>query len=382
MKILHMLYKMSIGGAETFVYNLLSDIDDEKYQIDICIQGKHVTNKKLYRLCKKKGCHIHVIPAFNRNYPAYVLALERLLKIQKYDVVHIHMNALINCAPVYCAMRHAGKVVVHSHNTQNNMGGKIGLVLHCFNRRLLRNKDITRVSCGEEAGEWLFGDRSFTVLDNAISIPEFAYDVEKRRKAREELGIDNKKVIGHVGRFVEAKNHGFLLEIFAAYIENQKKHETHGNVDVLTEEAERIQTSDTVLVMIGDGELLEPMKQKAHELAIDDSVVFAGSRTDAAPYYSAFDCLLFPSKFEGLPFVLVEAQVNGLPIVASDRVTAEMDMTGNIKFVPLDASTEDWIGAIDNALIPVNRLCYAKKMQGTKYNVENMVRKVESIYSG
>lgn len=374
-----MLYKMSIGGAETFVYNLLSGIDDEKYRIDICIQGKDVTNKKLYSLCKKKGCHIHVIPAFNRNYPAYVLAVERLLKMQKYDVVHIHMNALINCAPVYCAMRYAGKIVVHSHNTQNNMGGGIGRVLHCFNRRLLRNKNITRVSCGEEAGEWLFGDRSFTVLDNAISIPEFAYNAEKRREARKELGICDKKVIGHIGRFVEAKNHGLLLEIFAAYIENQKR---HGNMDMPAEEAERIQAPDTVLVMIGDGELLEPMKQKAHELAIEDSVIFAGSRTDSAPYYSAFDCLLFPSKFEGLPFVLIEAQVNGLPIVASDRVTAEMDVTGNIKFVPLDASAEDWIGAIENALIPVDRLSYAEKLRETKYNVENMVRKVESIYSG
>lgn len=362
MKILHMLYTMSIGGAETFIYNLLSGLDTYKYHIDICIQGKDVTNKKLYKLCEEKGCHIYVIPAFNKNYPAYVKAVDRILKDKHYEAVHIHMNALINCAPVYIALRRSEKVVVHSHNTQNNSGGKVGRMIHCLNRRILQNKNIIRVACGEDAGKWLFGKQKFIVLDNAISISEFAYNETNRCKKREELGIKEKTVIGHVGRFVEAKNHEFLLEIFAAYVREKKK--------------------DTVLVMIGDGELMETMKHKAHELGIWECVIFAGSKTDSAPYYSAFDCLLFPSKFEGLPFVLVEAQVNGLPIVASDRVTTEMNITGNINFVPLDASKEEWLSTIEKALKPVNRISNVEKMRATKYNIENMVKNVENIYSG
>lgn len=381
MKILHMLYKMSIGGAETFVYNLLLDIDSEKYQIDVCIQGKDVTNKKLYRLCKKKGCHIYVIPAFNRNYPAYVMAVEKILKINHYDTVHIHMNALINCAPVYIALCHAHKVVVHSHSTQNNMGGKVGFALHCLNRQMLQNKNIIRVACGEDAGKWLFGDQSFTVLDNAVSISEFAYNEKNRCNARAELGIEDKTVIGHVGRFVEAKNHEFLLEIFAEYIRKKGKNVLHQDVSMFANDKKMQQEQDIVLVMIGDGELFEPMKRKACELAIEEHVIFAGNRMNAALYYSAFDCLLFPSKFEGLPFVLVEAQVNGLPVVASDKVTREMDLVSNMEFVSLQASKNAWVDAIERALDPVDRISYAEKMRKTKYDSANMVKKVERIYS-
>lgn len=382
MKILHMLYKMNIGGAETFVYNLLSGIDSEKYHIDICIQGKDVTNKKLYRLCKRKGCHIYVIPAFNRNYPAYMMAVEKILRINYYDAVHIHMNALINCAPTYIAMYYAGKVIVHSHNTQNNMGGRVGLALHRLNRQILQNKNIIRVACGESAGKWLFGNQSFTVLDNAISISEFAYNEKNRSKARAELDLGDKKVIGHVGRFVKAKNHEFLLEIFAEYIKEKSKNIHHQDVSASANDKKGKKKQDTVLVMIGDGELIEPMKQKARELAIEEYVIFAGSRTNVAPYYSAFDCLLFPSKFEGVPFVLVEAQVNGLPVVVSDKVTKEMDLVGNMEFVPLQASKKAWVDAIEKTLNPIDRFSYAKKMKETKYNSANMVKKVEMLYDG
>lgn len=378
---MHMLYKMSIGGAETFVSNFLSVVDNQKYQIDICIQGKDVTNKRLYTLCKKKGCHIYVIPAFNRNYLAYMLAVRKLLRNRTYDVVHIHMNALINCAPIYIAMRYAKRVVVHSHSTKNNMGGKVGLLIHYVNRWMLRNKNIIRVACGTESGNWMFGECPFTVLDNAVSIPEFVYNEKKREVIRTELGIKDKKVIGHVGRFVEVKNHEFLLDVFSEYIKKEKKNMLCKNTGIYSSSEKEKQKIDTVLVLVGDGELLASMKQKVHDLAIEKYVIFVGGKTEVAPYYSAFDCLLFPSKFEGLPFVLIEAQVNGLPIIASDRVTTEMDLTGNIKFLPLDTPIQEWISAIEKALEPVDRLSFVKKIERTKYNVKNMAEKLESIYS-
>ena len=380
-----MFYKMSIGGAETFVYNILSVIDTEKYQIDICIQGKDVTNKKLYRLCRRKGCRIYVIPAFDRNYPAYMMAVEKILRLDHYDIVHIHMNALINCVPVFIALHHADKVVVHSHNTQNNMGGRIGLMLHCFNRRILQNKNLIRAACGEDAGKWMFGERTYTILDNAISIPKFSYNKNNREIVRKELGIEGKKVIGHVGRFVEAKNHEFLLDIFTEYVKQEAGYASRQDVGLIAEGcdySDQKDYGDTVLVMIGDGELLETIKKKAQGLAIEDRIVFAGNKMDVAKYYSAFDCLLFPSKFEGLPFVLVEAQTNGLSVVASDKVTTEMDLVGNMAFVPLDAPMEEWMDAIKKALEVVDRLSYAEKMRRTKYNIENMIVKVEKLYDG
>lgn len=359
MRVIHVLYGMNIGGAETFLYNLISQIQLDKYHIDVCIQNKDITNRKLYRLCKEKGCNIYMIPPFNKNYLAYLKAVIKMLKDGGYDIVHIHMNALINIAPIYIGAHYTGKVIVHSHNTRNNIGGVVGLKLHAFNRKILRNAEIIRVACGDDAGHWMFGNRSFTVLDNAICIKDYQYDEKNRQEVHSELGVNGKTVIGHVGRFVEAKNHRYLLNVFAEYV---KIH------------------PDTVLIMVGDGELLNDMKQKAIDLSIEDKTRFVGNRQNAARYYSAFDCMLFPSKFEGLPFVLVEAQVNGLPVVASDKVTTEMDLVGNMSFVALDKPIGEWINSIEKALKPVNRLGYAEKMKKTKYNIENMIKKVESLY--
>lgn len=360
-RILHMLYGMNIGGAETFVYNILSCIDDKKFQLDIAIQDNNITNEKLNTLCQNKNCQVHMLPRFNKNYFAYLRAVKNLIKNSDYDIIHIHMNALINVAPIFIALFFGKKVIIHSHSTQNNLGGKPGELLHKTNKLLLNKLNVERVACGKDAGLWMFGKYSFIVLDNAISISEFKYDENERNSIWAELGLSGKKVIGHVGRFVEVKNHEFLLEVFSEYTKN------HQNV---------------ALVMVGDGELMETMRLRAKELSLENKVYFVGSRADVRRYYSSFDCLLFPSKFEGLPFVLVEAQTNGLPVVASDKVTREMDLVGNMYFVPLEASMQVWIEMIEKALEPVDRMKYAMDMAETKYNITNMVKKVEDLYCG
>ena len=120
---------------------------------------------------RKKACKIYKIPPFNKNYLAYLKAVIKVLKDGGYDVVHIHMNALINIAPIYIALHYTGKVVVHSHNTRNNMGGHHWTETATnLTGKFLKNAEIVRVACGDDAGHWMFGNRSFTVVDNAICI--------------------------------------------------------------------------------------------------------------------------------------------------------------------------------------------------------------------
>lgn len=357
-KVLQVIYGMNIGGAETFIFNVLSALDNEKYHIDFVIQDKNITNKKLYSLCKIKGCHIYVVSPFYKNFPKYIRDMKSIIKMS-YDIIHIHANALINIAPIFLAKKYKKKIIIHSHNTNNNSGGKFGQIIHYINRRILENITTTNVACGNLAGEWMFGSKEYLVLDNAVSIEKYSFNEEIRKKIREQYQVEDKIVVGHVGRFVKAKNHEYLLYIFSRFLKKYK---------------------NAVLMLVGDGPLMEEIIQKAKELSITEHVIFVGNQSQVSSFYSAFDCLLFPSLFEGLPFVLVEAQASGLPIIASDKVTKEIDLTGNMKFLSLEDEECLWISAMEKAVNCVDRLLYGEKMKFTKYNIDVMIEKVIQLY--
>lgn len=357
--VLQVVWGLHIGGAETFLYNALSKLDAKEYHIDFVIQDPEITNKKLYKLCKKNKWKIYKVPPFNRKLFSYVKAMRMILQ-QPYDIVHVHMNALINIIPVLLAYRNNKKIIIHSHSSNNNLGGRIGKFVHLLNRKILNPMKISNVACSDLAGKWMFGTQEYLLLDNAIDIDEYKFSEEKRNKVRKEYGIGEQTLIGHVGRFVEAKNHEYILRVFESY--------THKN-------------KDAVLMLVGDGPLKDSMVALAENLNISDRVIFAGVQQNTKDYYSAFDCLLFPSLYEGLPFALVEAQSSGLPVAASDNVTKEIDLTGNIQFLSLSAKTEDWISAMDRRLGPEQRVKCAEKMKQTKYNIESTVVAVKRLYS-
>lgn len=357
--VLQVVWGLHIGGAETFLYNVLSKLDAKEYHIDFVIQDPKITNKKLYKLCKKNKWKIYKVPPFNKNLFAYVKAMRMILQ-KPYDVVHIHMNALINIIPVLLAYRNSKKVIIHSHNSSNNLGGKIGMVVHLINRKILNPMKISNVACSDLAGKWMFGTQEYLLLENAIDIDEYKFSEEKKNKVRKEYGIGAQILIGHVGRFVEAKNHKYILRIFESYV--------HKN-------------DAAVLMLVGDGPLKDSIVELAENLNISDRVIFVGEKQDTKDYYSAFDCLLFPSLYEGLPFTLVEAQSSGLPVVASDNVTKEIDLTGNIQFLSLSARMDDWISALDRRIGPVQREKCAEIMKQTKYNIESTVVAVKRLYS-
>lgn len=357
--VLQVIWGLHIGGAETFLYNVSAKLDAKEYHIDFVIQDPKITNKKLYELCKKNKWKIYKVPPFNRKLFSYVKAMRMILQ-QPYDVVHIHMNALINIIPVLLAYRNKKKIIIHSHNSSNNLGGEVGKIVHLLNRRILKRMKIFKVACSDLAGKWMFGTQEYLLLENAIDIDEYKFSREKRNGIRKEYGIGEQRVIGHVGRFVKAKNHEYILQVFKNY--------AHKN-------------EDAVLMLVGDGPLKDSMITLAENLDISDRVIFVGVQQNTKDYYSAFDCLLFPSLYEGLPFVLVEAQVSGLPVVASDNITKEIDLTGNIQFLSLDAKPDDWICAMDRKLEPEQRVKCAEKMKKTKYNIESTVFAVKRLYS-
>lgn len=358
MKILQVIYGLNVGGAETFVYNILSELNEEKYQVDFVVQDSNFTNIKLYELCKKKGCNIYIIPKFNRNIIGHIIAIKKIIS-KDYDVLHIHMNALINIAPILLAKDKNNKIIIHSHSTCNNQGGIIARFLHSFNKKIINNITTINLACSKDAGEWLFGEKDFKILSNAIDIEKFKFNKYKRDKVRNELGITDEIVIGHIGRFVEVKNHKFIVDVFSEYIK---------------------QNINSKLVLVGDGPLKSQIEEYTKASGIRDNVCFVGNQQNVDEFYSSFDCLLFPSLFEGLPFVLVEAQAAGLTIISSDNVTEEINLVDNIKFISLNESIGVWVENIVCATQPKDRIIYAERMKETSYNSEVMFECIKEIY--
>lgn len=359
MKVLHCIYGLNIGGAETFIYNVLSNIDNKKYIIDLVIQGT-ADNGKLIELCESQGNKIYKITSYKENFMKSLKELDRLIKKERYDIIHYHVNSLINIVPIIAAKRNKVQIIVHSHNSQNNKGGKIGKVLHLFHRVLLGKMFDERIACSTLAGDWMFGSREYYIFNNAVDINAYKYNKQSRETIRQQLGIPQETIVfGHVGRFVRAKNHEMLIRCFSEYV---KKNE------------------NAYLIMVGEGELRKEIQKKCEQLNIENKTLFTGNISYINQMYSVFDGVVFPSFFEGLPFVLIEAQAAGLPILASTCVTEEVNVSGLVTFLPLDKE-EKWLAEMEKIVSwDTNRSESVKKVQGSKFDIKRNVEDLEKIY--
>lgn len=278
----------------------------------------------------------------------------------EYAIIHLHIpNAAFII--LHCAKKYGVPVrIMHSHNARGADG--IGKKIRNF---LLNKWGIYYanyfMACSAAAGVYLFGKKLYsqghvTILNNAISMDEYRYDAEKRRKIRERLGIGEEVLLGHVGRFVEQKNHRGLLDIFSELCEQGWKGK---------------------LVLLGDGELQSAVRKRVEELKLTDRVIFAGVVTNVNAYMSAMDIFLLPSLYEGLPVVCVEAQAAGLPCLVSTNVTREIALTDRVKFLD-NANIPEWCNEIESlaGTLP-NR---TEEIYMNSYDIEKQAKRLEEIY--
>lgn len=356
MRVLHSIYGLNIGGVETFIYNLVSELPEINFEF--VIQDERIQHIGLKTLCEKRGYPIHVIPAFNRNYIAHIRAMRELLA-SGYDVVHFHQNALINGLPILMAGNYSSRVVLHSHSSNINKGGKVANLIHHFFKLVIGNRNIIRLACSDLAAQWMFGNTDYLFFPNAVNLDTFAYNPKLRTQKRNELKLTDEFVIGHVGRFVEAKNHVKLLSIFK---------ELH------------FRRPNSKLIMIGGGNLKDLVRTKVKEMGLSKDVVLLDPTSDVALYYQAFDCFVFPSLFEGLPFTVVEAQAAGLPVILSDTITRRVDAVGILKFLSPNAPDAEWVEMILNYVIQ-DRSAEGAKMRGGSFDADNMASIMVDIYT-
>jgi glycosyltransferase involved in cell wall biosynthesis len=320
---------MNAGGAETFLMKIYRNIDRTRYQMDFCI---NIKEKCFYEdEILDMGGRIYRIPSKSENLKEFKSRLAAIIKNEGYD----HVLRITSSAMGFMDLKIAKKAGAHiccarSSNASDG-GGLKAWAVHRLGRFLYNKYVDVKIAPSDLAAQYTFGRKEHlsgkvSMLHNAVDLNTFHYNEISRRSVRKEFGIsDNVKVVGHIGRFAEQKNHMFLANIFKAV------HDKDPN---------------TILLLVGDGALKSVFVKKINELGLSESVVFAGVRSDIPEMLSAMDVFVFPSFYEGMPNTVIEAQATGLPCVISDTITREADITGIVEYASLDLSAEEWANLI------------------------------------
>ena len=347
------------GGVESVIMNYYRHLDRTKVQFDfICDED---STRIPYDEIKKLGGRVFLVPKYQKL-PQYLEALEDLFCKNQYRIVHSNINTL-SIFPLYAAKKAGVPVrISHSHSTSNAREWKRNIIKNIL-RPFSKKYATDYFACSELAGRYLFGNKTFDrgevkIIHNAIDLDKFKFDPEARKKLRKELNIDEKTiVIGHVGRFVQTKNHQFLIYVFKKY------HNKNPN---------------TKLLFIGTGPLEEKIKAKVKKLNLTDSVLFLGQREDINKLYSVMDVFCLPSLYEGLPVAGIEAQAAGLPCVYSDKVTIEADAANNAYYASIK-NIYSYLQTLEHAI--ANRVKNRNNIKFSKhFQIGSNVNILESFY--
>ena len=360
-RILQVFAEMNRGGAETMIMNLYRHIDRERIQFDFIVhtQEKCAFDEEIEQL----GGRIYKVPKYvGTNHFSYKNAWKDFFKSHSdYTIIHGHVRST---ASIYLkiAKRYNLTTIAHSHSISSGSGIK-AVIKDVFQLPIRHISDYF-LACSETAGQWLFGDKvvasnKFKILNNAIDVEEFTFNNQIREAIRYDYGIEDKLVIGHVGRFHSAKNHEFLIDIFKS---------VHNKVN------------NSVLLLIGDGALKESIQMKVRKEKLENSVIFAGVRSDVPDIFQGMDIFVMPSLFEGLPVTLIEAQASGLKIFASDVITNEVAITDNIEFLSLNRSAEVWAERIMEYRDGYERKDTSQEIVAAGYDVNNNAQELEQFY--
>lgn len=351
-KILLMTMTRRIGGIEVLIKDIAKYIDQEKYEIAIVMQGTPYILDKEFTKRKQYAFHISTL----KKPFHYIKDLCIIIKNGHFDIVHIHKCSCANfISALICYLYRVPCVIVHAHATTSFTGMK-GKILHHLGQWIIRFCSHQKVACSRAAADWLFGRKycqkyDVKIIKNGINITDFCFQKSIREKQRKELGYNHEIVFGHVGRFCEAKNHRFLIEVFYAIYQ----HNTNAR-----------------LLLIGQGELENEIKEKVSQLKLKHAVCFLEECQPIAPYYQAMDIFLFPSLYEAFPLALIEAQTTGLPCLVSKELALE-DMK-DIEYMDLSKSAEEWA---QKALTLIHG---DRKTYNSQFDIQHTITKICELY--
>lgn len=344
------------GGIDRYILNLFRELNQKTAEFDFFTNA---ITEPLQKDLQAQGSALLQTAGFAHPLRAY-RDFKRIFTEKRYDTAYFNLSTALGLiGPMAAKKCGVPKIVIHSHTTgcdiTNPYMRKLMTILHKLSRAVLYRFGTDFYACSKEAGEWMFPKKvvdgnAFQIVQNAIYTQKFVLNEKLRAEMREKLGVQDCFVVGHVGNFVYQKNHSFLLRAFASFAKSDPS---------------------ARLLLVGDGVLFEESKAQADALGIADKVLFAGRRTDANDYMQAMDVFAFPSNFEGLGIVAIEAQAAGLPCVFSDRVPQETHITNLCTYLPIDGeqAVEKWVQALENAK-DTERKNRAEEIVAAGYDIE------------
>lgn len=310
-----------LGGVETFIRNIYSEFDYERYSVDFL---HHSPEGILFEdEFRKNGSQIYYCKKFMQNPVESYRQIKAIYEAGKYDVVHC--NTCTSTVIVYFLpsvfMKKRPKIVMHSHSA--NSERKFKVIPHLLIRPVLNILVDNRLACSDKAGLWMYGEKhTYRIIKNGVKIKDFLYDENIRMTMRNKYGYTaDDIVIGSVGRLETVKNHRFLIDVMA-HLDSRYKY-----------------------MIIGDGELKEELLKQIDTLGLVDRVKILPSTSKVNEYYQMFDIYSQPSLFEGLPMTCVEAQSAGLPVLLSDGISQDARLSDDVQFISLK-DMDGWINAI------------------------------------
>lgn len=358
----------STGGVESFLKNLLRRLASSDVWVTIfAVWGTFERDAD-----ELDSLGVRYLSVFGDEDPGLAKRtvegpreFKRVLKCHHFDVAHI--NTMNGMGLRYCAIaRKCGipQVIAHSHNSNVGEGMRgLKVILHGVGRMLFGGTPSVRLSCGEEAGRFLYGSKRFTVLKNGIDTDVFAFDEEVRAATRKSLGLKSDSVlVGTIGRIVQQKNPLYCIRVFRELVANDSR---------------------ARLLLVGSGELDSDVDRLISDLNIGEFVIRIPATPNVSEYYCALDAFLLPSRFEGIPFTAIEAQCAGLPVLASADVPREAAITDLYHWLPLTESLEKWAKELSNLVedeLDIDRRAYALKVASAGYDASLTAKHIMSLY--
>ncbi|WP_186423844.1 glycosyltransferase [Lacrimispora celerecrescens] len=363
-KILHFSIANSGGGITKYALRIWDAIDKEQFQCDFATMSKKLD---FAPQLENQGCKIHYISTYSEQDPIkFEEEINRILDYG-YDVLHLHTSWWRGFAVEEIAKkRGVPKVIVHSHNTDVHI--PIGMTreeareLHyTWQKKVTEDIATDFWACAKKAADWLYGrnipKERLKIMPNAIELKKYYFNEDVRLKYREEMGLKDQFVIGMIARFQYQKNHEFAIELFKKL--NEKK-------------------SNAILLLVGIGELREEIEKTVQKYHLESKVKFLGLRNDIENLLQAMDLFILPSRFEGLPLTLVEAQASGLKSITSEFVTEESEITNDIKRLPLDLDL--WEGEALRWGNGYKREDTRKIMRDKGFDIKFQIKEIEKLY--
>lgn len=351
-----------IGGLSTIVFQL------GKFQNGI-IFDYFILSEKLdthYRKeIEKRSGKVYLFKRYQFNFLNIFFGIKQIKKMDKHHIYHIHASVAYIALYylICCKLLKVNKIVVHSHSA--GIEGKYKIMksfFHYLSKIIMGRIKKQVFACSEEAAKWMFSSqelKNVKIIKNGIELDKFFFDKDLRVQIRKELGMTENIVLGHVGRYVDVKNHNFILKVYMKLLEKNKKYR---------------------LVLIGTGSNINFLKKVLKDYNIEEKVKIIEQTKEVYKYLMAMDSFIFPSKFEGLGMAVIEAQVSGLTIFASNKIPKITKITENIMYLDLDKGEEYWSDIIQQKNLNSTRKNLKIFLENSDYNIKKSAKNLEKEY--